>query len=157
MINPNSPYIKQNKPEASYGSVIKELTSTTADLVQSEIGLMKTEFKAAAPNLSKHAAQTMMFGALFAASTLPLLAFAVIGLGILFGGAYWLSALVVGVLCASVSGILGRRAFQKLKSEDLTFARTREGIAKALHVIETKMSEVKTASHGGTNESTHIH
>ncbi|MBC7397285.1 MAG: phage holin family protein [Bdellovibrionales bacterium] len=156
-MNPNSPIIGHEKSEISYGSVIKELTGTASDLIQSEISLLKTELKSAAPNMTKHAAQTGIYGALFAISSLPLLTFAVIGLGILFGGMYWLSALVVGALCAAVGGYFGYHAFQKLKNEDLTFTRTRDGIAKAVYFIESKIHEVKNASHGGTNESNHIH
>ena len=156
-MNPRQPHSVPNNSENSYGSVIKELGITAINLAQSELSLLKTEIKTSAPNLLKHAAQTGIFGALSALSTLPFLAFVVIGLGILFGGAYWLSALVVSVICASVGGYFGYRAFQKLKSQDLTFTRTRDGLAKAAHMIENKINEVKSASKGGSHESTSIH
>ncbi len=150
----NYQYSQQNQrtdpafSERSYGSVLNDVISSAKDVLRSEINLFTTELKQLQPNLTKHIAQAAIFGGLLAVSVLPFLAFLVIGLGEILDGRYWLSSLIVSILCAVTGGTLARRAFMKIKTEDLKFSQTKRSIQEALQVTNTTIDKVKTASKG---------
>ena len=150
----NYQYSQQNQrtdpafSERSYGSVLNDVISSAKDVFRSEINLFTTELKQLQPNLTKHIAQAAIFGGLLAISILPFLAFLVIGLGEILDGRYWLSSLIVSILCAVIGATLARRAFMKIKTEDLKFSQTKRSIQEALQVTNTTFDKVKTASKG---------
>lgn len=133
----------------SYASVIKEIGTSAKDLLQSEIRLMTTELKHVTQLLGRHSAQAAAFGALVALSILPFLAFLVIGLGELLDGRYWLSSLIVAILCAAIGGPMAYRAFKKIKDEDIKFTHTKSGLDKGLSAIQQKFDQVKDAATRG--------
>lgn len=131
--------------QKSYGGVLREIGSSLKDVAKSELQLVVAEYKKAMPDFSRHVAQGVIFGALLAVSVLPLLAFFVIGLGELLGGRYWLSSLIVAVVCAAVGGTFAYRAYRKLKNEDMRFTHTRHGIDETIKTTQQKLEQVKEA------------
>jgi len=132
-----------SKSEQSYSSLVKELLSSSKELISNEITLAKEEFRETASGFFKHALEVAAFGGLVALSTIPLMAFLVIGLGELLGGNYWLSSLLVGIVCAGIGGALAYRSFQKIKESDLDLPRTRRTLEIEKNIISEKLGVVK--------------
>ncbi len=127
----------------SYGSVISELTDSLKGIVKGEMDLIRSEVSAAAPNIGKHSAQVAGFAALLVLSAFPLLAFLVIGLGEILNGNYWLSSLIVGLVCAGVGGFFALRAYKQIKDQDLKFPASQESLRRVTHVVSEKVKEVQ--------------
>lgn len=134
----------------SVGSVVSDLVSSFKDILKSEVDLVRAEVKDAAPSIGKHSAQAAAFGALLALSAFPFLAFLVIGLGNLLDGKYWLSSLIVAIVCAVVGGIAALRAYKKIKNEDLKFPRTQRSFERISETLSGKVQELKSVSTGRT-------
>lgn len=152
--NPNSGFDGEAR---SYTSVIKELGTSAKDLIQSEINLMTAELKHVANHVARHSAQAAAFGALLALSIFPFLAFLVIGLGELLDDRYWLSSLIVAIICAAVGGPLALKAFKKIKEEDLKFSHTKASLNRSLEAVQGKVEQVKDAARGDHYGSTEHH
>lgn len=139
----------------SYSSILKELGSSAKDLIQSEINLMTAELKHVGQDVARHSAQAAAFGALLALSVFPFLAFIVIGLGDLLDGQYWLSSLIVAVVCAAIGGTLAFRAYKKIKENDLQFTHSKAGLNRGLEAVQQKFEQVKDAARGERYEPGH--
>lgn len=150
-------YSQPHDGTASYGTVLRELGQSAKDLVQSEIRLMTTELKQAGQKVGRHSAQAAAFGGLLVLSIFPFLAFVVIGLGQLFGDNYWLSSLIVAIVCAAVGGPLAYRAYKKIKDEDLDFSATRETLDREVYTVKERVNEIKDAARGDRHESDQLH
>ena len=148
---------KTNSESQSYGSLLRELGTSAKELVQNEIKLMTSELKVSAKNVAEHAGQAALFGGLLAISVFPFLAFLVIGLGELLDGRYWLSSLIVAVLCAAIGGPLAYRAYHKIKDKDLNFPYTKEALDRGLQTVQRKLEDIKDAAKGEHHETVHIH
>ena len=119
---------------------------------------ISSEFKEFFPAFSKHFQQAVFFGILLVLSAIPFLAFAVIGLGELLDGRYWLSSLIVSVVCAGLGSPLYRRAIKKITTEDFKFTQTRKSLNKALKVSNEKSEVIKAAIiKGDQHEQDTIH
>ena len=132
-----------------YDTLLTDITTSGADLLQKEINILKAELKNAAPDVKKFAIQIGTFGTLFIFSLFPLLAAAVIGLGHLIDDQYGYSALLIGVVLALVGGFFGMKSLRNLQKADFTFAKTRAGLTKAMQLIEGKIEKIKTAAKKG--------
>lgn len=115
------------------GEVVAEVGTSAKDLVKSELDLARAEIKQSAAEVGRHSAQAAIFGTLLMLSAFPFLAFLVIGLGRILNGRYWLSSLLVAVVCAAVGGIMAYRAYKKIKHTDLSLPRTREKVEETKH------------------------
>jgi hypothetical protein len=131
--------------QETYGEVIREIGSNVKNVAKSELELVIAEYKEASKDLTKHMTQAVIFGALLAISVLPLLAFLVIGLGDIMNGQYWLSSLIVAVICAVVGGTFAYGAYKKLTTEDLKFSHTKNSVDKIVRTTQKKVGEVKEA------------
>ena len=136
----------------SYGEILREVGRSTKDMIQSEVNLVGTELKQITKDLGSHLGQVDIFGALLGLSVLPFLAFAVIGLGELLQGRYWLSSLIVAVVCAVVGGGMAYRAYRKIVSFDLNFSRVKDTVARDANRIEATIEQVTDAVKGAHNE-----
>jgi cation transport ATPase len=148
---------QQNSDRDSYGSILKELGLSAKDVIQSEIQLASSEVRFAAKKVAEHASQAAIFGGLLAISVFPFLAFLVIGLGNLMDGRYWLSSLIVAVVCAAIGGPMALRAFRKIKEQDLAFSYTRDSLDQGLSKVQQKMTHIKEAAKGEYHGSIHVH
>lgn len=134
----------------TFGAVVGELVSSVKDVLKSEVDLVRAEVKDAAPEIGKHSAQAALFGALLAISVFPFLAFLVIGLGNIMDGRYWLSSLIVAIVCAGVGGFMAYRAYKKIKNEDLKFPRSQRSFERISETLTGKVHELKNMSAGRT-------
>jgi hypothetical protein len=104
----------QEAGEPSLRILFRQLAEESGTLVRQEVALAKTEMT---DNFRSFARGAVLIGVgvgLLTVGLLVLVAFAVIGLGALLGGEYWLSTLLVGGTLAFVGGItflLGKRGF----------------------------------------------
>lgn len=130
----------------SIGQVLREVGASAKDLLHSEADLARAELKEATSRLGKHSAQAAVFGAMVAISVLPFLAFLVIGLGNILDGRYWLSSLIVALVCAGVGGFFAFRAYKKLKAQDLTLPHTRRSLERGKDAVVDRVSEVKSTA-----------
>jgi uncharacterized membrane protein YqjE len=102
--------------EPQMRDLLKQLASEGGDLVRSEIALAKLEMRDMAQDLAMQSAK--LGGAIAFALTgaLALAAAAIIALGNALGGAYALSALIVGVVVLLIGGVLAWSGVQGLKN-----------------------------------------
>lgn len=126
-------FLPKDREGHSVGEVLAELGSSAKDLVKSELELARAEIKQSASEVGRHSAQAAIFGSLLMLSVFPFLAFCVIGLGRVLDGRYWLSSLLVAIVCAAVGGIMAIRAYQKIKQTDMSLPRTREKVEETKH------------------------
>jgi membrane protein implicated in regulation of membrane protease activity len=135
--------------EISYGPLLRELGSSTKDLIHSEMNLLTTELKNSAEKIGEHATQAAIFGGILALSVFPFIAFLVIGLGELLGGRYWLSSLIVAVVFALIGAPQARKAYRKIKNEDVDMSRTKANLQAGFEAIQKKLAEVQDAATKG--------
>lgn len=148
---------KSNVDSQSYGSLLRELGTSAKELVQSELKLMASEVKASTKNVAEHAGQAALFGGLLAISVFPFLAFLVIGIGELLDGRYWLSSLIVAIVCAAIGGPLAYRAYLKIRNKDLNFPYTKETLDRGLQTVQRRIEDIKDAAKGERHETVHVH
>jgi hypothetical protein len=138
---------RTNFGEHSFTELFRELSLATTSLVRSELGLLKEEMKQTGTRFASHAMKAALFGALLALSAIPFLAFLVIGLGDLLNGRYWLSSLIVAVVCAGVGGIFAIKAFRDIKEQDLELPHSKSILEREKEVLSRKIHEMKDATH----------
>ena len=121
--------------DASLGELLKRLTGDTADLVRQEAALAKAELRATGSMLAADGAKVGAAVGLALMGALSLTAFLVLALGNLLGGAFWLSALIVGVVFLGIGALLVRNAVHDVKQRGVaprqTIATLREDKAWA--------------------------
>ena len=137
----------------SYSSVMREIGSSTKELIESEINLFLAELKVVGQNVGRHTTEVMLFGFLLAISTIPFLAFLVIGLGEWLDGRYWLSSLVVALVCALIGGPMAYRSFKKIKESDLKMPHSTAAFKKEVETVQKKFEDLKTTVKGDHHES----
>ena len=104
--------------DASLGELFKRLTADTSELIRQEMSLAKVEMREAGTTLARDATKIGIAVGFALAGVLALAAFAVVGLGDLFGN-YWLAALIVGVALLAVAGYLAKNAVNDIKQHGL--------------------------------------
>ena len=75
-----------------------------------------------------------------------LVAFLIIGLGRLFDGNYWLSALIVSVLLIVPGALLAKRGLNRLKTVDPSLPNTMNSVQDDKLLIQGKVVELKQAA-----------
>jgi hypothetical protein len=112
--------------EASIGELFKRLGTDTGALIRQEAALAKAELREAGTTIARDGARIGIAAGLAFVGALALTAFLVVGLGVLLGGAYWLSALIVGVVAFGVGAVMARSAVADIKQRGLTPRQTVE-------------------------------
>lgn len=136
-------FLPKDSEGHSVGEVIREIGTSAKDLVKSEIDLARSEIKDSATFVGRHSAQAAMFGALLAISVFPFLAFCVIGLGHLLNDRYWLSSLIVAIVCAVIGGAMTYRAYKKMKQADLSLPHTRGSLQMEKETVVNRAQDIK--------------
>lgn len=126
----------------STGSVMSDLVHGLQNLVRSEIRLAKTEFQVMAKDTTRHIRLAVVFGVIALLGTLPFLAFLVIGLGKLLNDNYWLSSLILSVICIGVGSLLGVRFIHRISTQDFSFPHTRQSVQGETEMVREKIQEV---------------
>lgn len=126
----------------SYSAVIRDIGLGVRGLVRSEVDLVKAELKETTRDLGKHAAMVGVFGALLSLSILPFLAFLVVGLGLILNENYWLSALIVSVVCAVVGGTFTVLAYRRIRERDVSLPHSRDALSREAATVGDKLREI---------------
>lgn len=108
-----------NHSDASLRELLRQLADDGANLVRGEIALAKLEVKDSVRSLALDGVKLVSAMALAWVGVLALTAFMIIGLGSLLGGAYWASALIVGLVMLAIGGILAQRGIAGLKGNSI--------------------------------------
>ncbi len=137
-----------NTVNESYAEIFRDLTSSAKQLIQSEVALIKTEAKEIASEATANVTQAILFGALIIASVVPLLASAVIALGQLWDGNYALSALVVGLGCATVGGVFFYRAIKRMGDVKVAMPAATESLKDGSESVQRKSAQLTDAVAG---------
>jgi len=101
--------------DESLGDLIRRLGSDTSALIQQEAALAKAEAREAAERLGRGGARIGIAAALAFIGMLALSAFLILALGRAFGGAYWLSSLIVGAAAAVTGVVMARSTVRDMK------------------------------------------
>jgi Putative Actinobacterial Holin-X, holin superfamily III len=102
------------------------LGTDTGTLIRAEAALAKAEARETAARVGRDAAKVAVAAGLALVGVLALTAFLILGLGTLLGGAWWLSALIVGAATLGIGGMLVGNAVRDLKSHSLAPQQTIE-------------------------------
>ena len=111
---------------------LSDINRAIQRLVRAEFRLLQAEIKDASGRVGGDIRSAVMFTAIAMLGILPFLAFVVIGLGRILNDNYWLSALIVSVLCFGVGGTLAYRAFSRITAEDMSLPRSRRSLDRIL-------------------------
>lgn len=136
--------INSEKEESTLSIVLKELRESFSDVVRSEMKLAQVEFKEVVSDVRNKLTSAAIFSGVAALGILPFLAFCVIGLGALLNGNYWLSALIVSLICFGVGGLVAYRSFRAIKFSNLSLPRTR-------YFLKYEARALKTGTEGITS------
>ena len=97
--------------------LLKDLMFNCSALVRSEIKLAAAEARQNAMQASRGFARAAGFFGIAYFGAIALLAFAILGLGDLLQGRYWLSSLLIGLILGVPGILLGLRALRGLSPE----------------------------------------
>src|SRR5688572_29953406 len=103
----------------SLSRLVRDLVGDAANLVRQEIALAKAEVVGSVKRAVKGAGQAAAGGLFGVIGLLLLVVCLVIGLGVLLGGNYWFSSLIVALLCLSVGGGLAFMGMRRLQGFSL--------------------------------------
>ncbi len=105
--------MQQGKDDRSLGELFAELSRETSALVRQEVALAKTEMSQKASRAGKDIGFLAVGGAVLYAGFLAILAAVILVLAELL--AWWLSALIVGIVVAAVGYFLVQKGREDLK------------------------------------------
>lgn len=108
----------QGREEPSLGELFADLTREMTTLVRQEVALASTEMGQKASGVGRDLGFLALGGAVAYAGFLAVLAAVILVLGQII--AWWLSALIVGLIVAGVGYFLVRQSLTALKGIDLT-------------------------------------
>lgn len=138
--------MEHNTQDESITQLVQEATLASYKLLRDEIRLIREEAKMVAARLAKDGALAAAYGFLLALSTVPFVAFLVIGLGRILNDNYWLSSLIVSVLMATPAAILAIRMVRQIKEHDLEMKHTKAVLEKEARMASEKLSEINAAA-----------
>jgi len=96
--------LRGTREERSLGDLFGDLSRETTNLIRQEMTLAKVELTGKAARMGKDAGILAAGGALVYAGLLALITAAIIGLAQAW--AWWLSALVIGIIVVGVGGVM---------------------------------------------------
>jgi hypothetical protein len=147
----------QTQSTDNYSGIIRELVSSSKDLLKSEIALAVAEIKEVSNKTSSDLVKLAIFGVIAMLSLPPFVAFLVIGLGELLGDRYWLSALIVSITFASVGGTLAYLTLKKIKEKDIDFSALKSSIRREKSVVQSSVERIKSAAKGESHGTVQLH
>jgi hypothetical protein len=119
--------MQQPTDERSLGELFADLARETGTLVSREVALARTEMTEKAARVSKDIAFLAIGGLVAYAGLLAIIAALILVLAA-NGVPLWVSALIVGLIVASLGYVLVQRGLTALKREDLAPRQTIESL-----------------------------
>ena len=110
--------------KASIGELFSRLATDTSTLVRQEVALAKAEVTQSVKSAISVAIKFAIAGVFALLALLVLLAAAVIGLGVIMGDRYWLSALIIGAVFLVLAGIFALMGKSSLKKANIVPTQT---------------------------------
>lgn len=132
----------------SYIDLFSDMGLTAKDIVQNDIALALSELKQIKVNLIKQSIKTITYGFFLALSIFPLLTFAVLALGQVLDGRYWLSAFLIGAVLAVVGSVGIILAMKKIRNIDFKFSKTKAALTKEKQAVYSHVSKIQNAMKG---------
>ncbi len=129
--------------DAPLGTLLKQLTSDTAELLRQELELAKAEIRETGTRVAKDATKVGVAAGLAFMGGLSLTAFLVIALGRLLNGNYWLSALIVGVVAFGVGYTMVKSAIRDLSQHGIAPKQTLETLKEDQRWASREMRDLK--------------
>jgi len=114
--------LRGTREERTLGELFGELSRETTNLIRQEMTLAKVEITGKAARMGKDAGILAAGGALLYAGLLALIAAAIIGLAQAW--AWWLSALVIGVIVVGVGGMMVLAGLKAMRQAGLVPTQT---------------------------------
>jgi len=130
--------IRTSRDERSLGELFGDLSRDMSTLVRQEISLAKTEMTDKASRFGKNAAMLAVGGVILYAGLLALIAAAIIGLANAL--AWWLSALIVGIVVFVIGGLLILRGLKALQHAELVPTQTLETLKEDAQWAKNQIS-----------------
>jgi uncharacterized membrane protein YqjE len=105
--------------EPGLGDMLRRLADDAGQLVRSEVALAKLEMKEAGRAYALGGVRLAVALGMAGLGGMALTAALVLGLGLVMGGLYWASALIVGVFLLLIGGVLAKRGVDRIKETEL--------------------------------------
>jgi len=128
-----------------YGAILREIATSTHDLLRGELLLAKAELKDGSKKLGANFLRAMLAASLLFASLVPLTAFFVLGLGDLIDS-YLASSVIVFALYFSAAGFLFSRMLKKMRDEEALFAGFHQAMEQNKNIMDEKMGKIQEAT-----------
>jgi uncharacterized membrane protein YqjE len=109
----------------SLSHAIRDTATSFYGLIRSEVRLATAEIQHGAKDAAQRSVRGLVGVALIGLGALTLVAFAVIGLGAILDGRYWLSALVVSVLLVGIGAMLLNASMEGIREDVETLKNVR--------------------------------
>ena len=133
-----------NRAANNAAGVGREFASSIGTVIRSEIKLAKAEGRVALSKARSNSVQLAIFAIIAAFGIIPLMAFAVIGLGRILADNYWLSSLIIGLLMTGVFGFLAVTRAYRIRDTDFAFPNVRESFEANSKLIDRKVTELSS-------------
>ena len=140
--------------DAPLGTLLKQLTGDTAELLRQELALAKSEMRETGTRLLRDAAKVGIAVGLTLMGGLALTTSLIVGLGVLLSGNYWLSALIVGVVAFGAGYSMVQSAARDLSERGLA---PKEAIASLKADQRWASRELQDLKHDITDKSVSSH
>lgn len=128
--------------------LLRDFANDTVTLLRQEIALAKAEVRQNVRDITGHFSQMAIGGGVALVGALVMVAFLVVALGVLLGGAYWLSSLIVAVLLLVAGGALGYLGVRRLSRESLAPLETLESVEDTKDWARKEMRDFRGALKG---------
>lgn len=133
---------KQKDSHQPFPTILKEILHSLSTLLKNELNLVQAEVRLALKESKKDTLFVAGFAIVVVLGLLPFFAFLVLGLGQLFNGRYWLSSLVVSLLCWSIGGLTLRYYTKKMANSDFLLPHTRESLRFEANILKNKVQSI---------------
>lgn len=129
--------------ERNISELVRELIEQSNLLLRQEIELARQEIEQNVRTAASNAGRIAVGVVLLLLGALVLIAFAVVGLGMLLGGRYWLSTLLVALFFLLVGGVLVLRGLSGFGRTSLAPRRTLESVQASRAWLATELSGMR--------------
>jgi membrane protein len=129
----------------SLAGLVRQLAEDAARLIRQEIALARAELSQNVSELAGHAGRIAMGGAIALLGLLVLVSFAVIGLGVLLGGNYWLSSLIVAVATLAAGAGLAYSGARRLGDSSIAPGESIDSVRQTGRWLGQEAQELRAA------------
>ncbi|MQA91192.1 MAG: YihY family inner membrane protein [Gemmatimonas sp.] len=152
MIDERSAESRVPPADRSLAALLRELAGDIAGLIRQEMALARVEIRERLREATKHAGQLAVGVSVAAAGLLVLVAFLVVGLGMLLGGMYWLSTLIVAATFLLGGAGMAIVAARRLGRSTLPSGATLESLRETREWTQNEAADLRAALLGRASD-----